>query len=111
MDLDGNGKLDWFFNEYVYGTELPNYRVDSSFSQTDEGVKMKLKITQSNVDDQFKMLVPVYLELSDGRIARLGSGTLIGNSSVEKELLLGKLKEPPKRALVNYYYDVLSTGN
>ena len=30
MDLDGNHKLDWFFNEYVYGTQLPNYKFDYS---------------------------------------------------------------------------------
>ncbi len=26
MDLDGNGRMDWFFNEWVYGTEMPRYR-------------------------------------------------------------------------------------
>jgi len=26
MDLDGNHKMDWFFNEYVYGTERPQYQ-------------------------------------------------------------------------------------
>ena len=25
MDFDGNHKMDWFFNEYVYGTQLPSY--------------------------------------------------------------------------------------
>ena len=29
MDLRGDGKLDWFFDEYVYGTELPHYTVSS----------------------------------------------------------------------------------
>jgi Peptidase family M1 domain len=26
MDLDGNHKMDWFFNQYVYGTGIPHYR-------------------------------------------------------------------------------------
>ena len=28
MDLDRNRKMDWFFNEYVYGTDLPQYRFE-----------------------------------------------------------------------------------
>lgn len=31
MDLGGNQKMDWFFNEYVYGTQLPHYMFDYSF--------------------------------------------------------------------------------
>lgn len=30
MDLRGDGKLDWFFDEYVYGTEMPHYTVSRS---------------------------------------------------------------------------------
>ena len=26
MDLDGNGRMDWFFLQYVYGTGVPEYR-------------------------------------------------------------------------------------
>jgi len=28
MNVDHTGKMDWFFNEYVYGTEMPSYRFD-----------------------------------------------------------------------------------
>jgi len=31
MDLEGNHKMDWFFNEYVYGTQVPSYQISSSF--------------------------------------------------------------------------------
>ena len=24
LNLDGNGSMDWFFNEWVYGTEMPS---------------------------------------------------------------------------------------
>lgn len=37
MDLEGNHKLDWFFNEYVYGTQLPSYKSDSSFEAAPDG--------------------------------------------------------------------------
>src|ERR1700745_506162 len=72
MDLEGNHKMDWFFNEYVYGTSLPAYRVDASFDIGPDGdVVMDLKTTQSNVNDSFLMLVPIYLELADGNMFAL----------------------------------------
>ena len=26
MDIEKNGKMDWFFNQWVYGTEMPSYK-------------------------------------------------------------------------------------
>ena len=111
MDLDGNHKMDWFFDEYVYGTELPSYSFDYSFNNGDKGQVLKIKITQANVDEHFKMLVPLYLELADGRIVRLGSAPIVGNTSFQQEIPIAALKQTPKRAMLNYYYDVLSAGN
>jgi aminopeptidase N len=109
MNLDGNGKMDWFFNEWVYGTALPKYTLDQSITTgADGGTVVKFKITQSGVDQNFKMLVPLYLELADGRIIRLGSGGIAGNNSMESSVPLGKMPAQPKRALINYYYDILS---
>jgi aminopeptidase N len=28
MDIDANKRMDWFFAQYVYGTEIPRYRFD-----------------------------------------------------------------------------------
>jgi Peptidase family M1 domain len=107
MDLDGNKKMDWFFNEYVYGTAFPNYKFDYSFEQAPGGLTMKFKITQSNVDDNFRMPLPIYLELADGRIARLGTIPISGNRTVEQSVPLNGVQQAPKRAMVNYNYDVL----
>jgi len=47
MDLAGNHKMDWFSNEYVYGTALP-YKLDYNFDKSADGdVVFALKITQS----------------------------------------------------------------
>jgi hypothetical protein len=111
MDIDGNHRLDWFFNEYVYGTALPNYKLDYSFADAPDGLQFKLKVSQSGVDQNFKMLVPVYLEMSDGRLLSIGRARLLGNSAVEQTVSLKGWKEKPKRAVVNYYDDVLAGGN
>ncbi|HXY52760.1 MAG TPA: M1 family aminopeptidase [Terriglobales bacterium] len=111
MDLDGNHRLDWFFNEYVYGTALPAYKLDSSFGKDPNGdVLFSFKVTQSGVDDKFIMIVPIYLELADGRIINVGRARLSGNSSIEQKIPIKGLKEAPRRAIVNYNYDVLASN-
>ena len=111
MDLDGNHRLDWFFNEYVYGTALPTYKMDSMFDKDANGdFVLGFKVTQSGVDDKFRMLVPIYLELADGRTMNLGRMMLIGNSSIDQKVPLKGLKVAPKRALLNYNDDVLASN-
>jgi hypothetical protein len=110
MDLDGNQKMDWFFDEYVYGTQLPSYKVDSSFDAGPDGdLVLNLKIAQSNVDEHFRMLVPLYLEMPDANVFFLGRARLAGNTSLEQKIPLKGLKEKPRRLLINYYDDVLAS--
>ena len=82
MDLEGNQKMDWFFNEYVYGTQLPSYKFDYSFDTGADGdVVLNLKVTQSNVKDDFRMLVPIYLELRGrGNVSPWGAPGLPGTT-------------------------------
>ncbi len=111
MDLDGNRRLDWFFNEYVYGTALPTYKIDSTFEKDATGdVVFDFKVTQSGVDDKFRMIVPIYLELADGRTVPLGRARLTGNTSVNQKVPLKGMKDTPKRALLNYNDDVLASN-
>ena len=105
MDLDGNGKMNWFFGQWVYGTNIPEYKLDYEFVPADGGkVKLVGKITQSRVDDSFKMRVPIYLDF-DGKITRLGSVAVYGSGTTEPfEVMLPK---KPKKAFLCYYEDVL----
>ncbi|HEX3559993.1 MAG TPA: carboxypeptidase regulatory-like domain-containing protein [Pyrinomonadaceae bacterium] len=101
MDIQGDGRMDWFFNQWVYGTEVPSYRLEYSFS----GDTLTGRITQSGVSDNFRMLVPVYLDMGKGWV-RLGEATITGNKTVE----LGNIKLPqaPKRVAICAYKDVLA---
>jgi aminopeptidase N len=108
MDVDGNHKMDWFFNEFVYGTEYPSYKFEHSFSRDANGdVVLNFKLSQSDVSKEFAMLVPVYLDFGDGRVMRVGSAPMIGNTSLEQHIPLRGLKAKPKRALIAYYDDIL----
>lgn len=112
MQRIGSGKMNWFFDEYVYGTALPTYKLDSSFDKNSEGdVVLSMKLTQSGVDERFRMLVPLYLELADGRITYFGRVTMVGNTSQEGKIPIKGLKDLPRRAMLSYYDDVLASPN
>jgi len=103
MDLDGNQRLDWFFNEWVYGTEMPSYKFDYQLSP--DGTSLSGRITQSGVSKDFKMLVPIYLDLGKGWI-KVGSANITGNNSVDMKDV--KLPAPAKRASICAMNDVLA---
>lgn len=107
MDLEGNGRLDWFFRQWVYGTDIPHYTLHYRMRPTSDGkYRLWLQISQSRVSEDFQMLVPVYLDYGEGRLVRLGVATLRGNSALETEVTL---VSPPKRVLLNALEDVLCT--
>ena len=108
VDATGNGKLDWFFNEYVYGTELPRYTISSDFTTTDGETSVHMKLTQANVSKDFIMIVPVYLQMENGKTERLGTIKMVGSNTSERTIKLGKLLSPGKKLLVNYNADILS---
>jgi hypothetical protein len=110
MNLQGNRKMDWFFDEYVYGTELPTYKSDTTFETGPDGdVVLDLKVTQSGVNDNFRMLVPMYLEMADGNVVMLGRLRITGNKTLDQKLPLKGLKTRPRRFILSYYDDVLAS--
>ena len=103
MDLDQNGKMDWFFNEYVYGTEMPSYKFE--YELTEGGTVLNARLTQSGVADNFKMLVPVYADNGKG-MEMLGQARIVGNKTIELKNL--KLPQPIKKAAICAFEDVLA---
>jgi len=111
MNLDSNHRMDWFFNEYVYGTELPTYHFESQVTQNGDATSLHFKLTQAGVPADFKMLVPIYLEMADGKVLRMGAISVVGSITSEHTIDLPKMPSTVKRAIIDYNYDVLSTEN
>lgn len=66
MDLDGNHKMDWFFNQYVYGTGIPQYKFHASLEPTADGkTHVQGQIARSGVPDTWKDVVAVYAHIGD----------------------------------------------
>jgi hypothetical protein len=104
LDLQQNGRLDWFFDEWVYGTQVPRYHFKYDLQQGDKGkVKVHVEITQSEVDQNFAMFVPVFADFGQGWV-RLGQLALAGNST---RSAIFHMDRQPKKVALNVYKDVL----
>jgi len=104
MDLQQNGRLDWFFNEWVYGTQVPRYSFKYELQPADGGkVKVHAELKQSEVDDHFAMFVPVFADFGNGMV-RLGQMGIIGNSTRTVDFILDR---QPKKVALNSYKDIL----
>lgn len=109
VDVTNDGKLDWFFNEYVYGTEIPHYDLTSDLTTAADGAtQVHFKVTQSGVSNGFLMLVPLYLQMQNGDTIRLGNLQMRGDITLDHTLKINKLPSPAKKLLLNYNQDVLS---
>ena len=104
MNLGGNGRLDWFFNEWVYGTDVPSYKFDYQITPG-EGGKCKLHATleQTNVPATFMMNVPVFGEF-DGRLLRILDIPIKGEFTRTIDV---ELPKTPKRMVFNPYHEIL----
>ncbi|HLK66571.1 MAG TPA: carboxypeptidase regulatory-like domain-containing protein [Bryobacteraceae bacterium] len=105
MDMTGDGKLTWFFSEWVYGTALPKYKFDYTVTAESDGKwLLNGNLTQSDVPDKFVMPVPVYADF-DGKMLRLGQVKIVGNTTVTD--IKVKLPEKPRKVAINALHDVL----
>ena len=104
LDLEQNGRLDWFFDEWVYGTQVPRYHFKYDVLPGDKGsIKVRVEITQSEVDQNFAMFVPVFADFGQGWV-RLGQLAVAGNST---RAAIFNMDRQPKKVALNVYKDVL----
>jgi hypothetical protein len=104
MDLDGNHKMDWFFNQYVYGTGIPQYSFTAGAHEI-EGGKWQVSgvLTQSGVPDGWKDILPVYVHLPK-RTVRLGWLETKGKTTQFQFVLPVK----PDKVTINDNEDILA---
>jgi hypothetical protein len=104
MDLDGNHKMDWFFNQYVYGTERPQYSFHVTLSGTAEGkTNVTGELVRSGVPDNWKDVVPLYAHIGD-KVMRLGSIA----ATHPKEPVNFVLPQKVDRITINDHEDLLA---
>lgn len=95
------GNMGWFFRQWIDGTALPKIEGSIRVEGAGEGrYRIKGSITQSGVPDDFRSIVPLYLEFEKGRLVRFAQATVTGNGAVPVQ---GEIPLPkkPLRVLVN----------
>jgi peptidase M1-like protein len=85
--------LGWFFDQWVYRTDIPRYRVAYKTRSADGGqYRVTLQVYQESVPDDFKMYVPVTLDLGNGQEGRFRVKVQGPKSEIDLPLLPAKPK-------------------
>ena len=107
MNAAGNGTMDWFFKQWVYGTEIPRYKQKLDLSKQGDGqYRLTGSVSQEGVSDDFRGQVSLYAEFSKGELARLGGLSFVGNATKPLDVTI-RLSKEPKRLLLNAFHDTL----
>ena len=106
MDVDGNGKMDWFFDSWVYGSGIPHYEFSYAVNPAAQQGQFVLQgvLRQSRVPENFRMIVPIFVRVDD-RMTRLGWIPLVQAEKSFEVLLQFR----PDKVTINEWEDVLST--
>jgi hypothetical protein len=82
-DLDHNQKLDWFFNEWVYDTGIPEYTLKTEVKALATGqYVVEGSITPSSIAEDFEMPVRVVAFYARDKQVTLGEVVVMGASEV-----------------------------
>jgi Peptidase family M1 domain len=108
LNAAGNGTVDWFFDQWVYGTEVPTYETAVRIERV-EGDRYRLvgTVSQRGVSDSFIAMVPTYVDFGKGRLAQFGRAPFKGNMTQRLDVTL-ELPKKPKAVVVNARHEVLA---
>ena len=97
--------LDWFFQQWVYGTDIPTYTFSHRYTpQADGSVIATVRVRQEGVPDGFQMVVPIHLDFGEE-----GSATLrLRVVGAETEAQLPLLPREPNAITFNPFESVLA---
>ena len=99
--------MDWFFDQWVYGTDVPTYRPALKTSPVRDSVMpfvLHGTIRQENVPSEFKMAVPVRVEFEHHE--PLFQRIWIDQPEISVEI---PLPAEPTKILFNYQHGVLAS--
>ena len=103
--------MDWFFQEWVYGTAIPTYRVAYKTEPAGNGqYRVKLRVAQEGVPDDFRTYVPVALDLGSNRVARVRVNVTGPSSEIDLPLLPAEPKALKFNDLDGVLCDVKMVG-
>lgn len=98
--------MGWFFDQWVYGTALPTYRVATRTDRlaADGQYRVRLQVQQEGVPETFLMYVPVTVDLGKDRVARVR----VKVTGARSEITLPPMPAEPKAVRFNDLEAVLA---
>ncbi|MCH7761656.1 hypothetical protein IIA15_09725, partial [candidate division TA06 bacterium] len=97
-------EMDWFFDQWVYGTEVPTYKFTHTVQSTEDGkYLLTLEVTQEGVSPSFKMPLPFLVNFENGY--NIITVPMEGRDTVKHEV---KVPLKPKSILPNPWNAVLA---
>ena len=72
MDLEGTHRMNWFFDQWVRGTDLPHYTVKFEVKPHGNAFMVSGRLEQLGTEDVFTAPVPLYALRIGGKPERLG---------------------------------------
>jgi hypothetical protein len=104
MDASGDHKMDWFFNQYVYGMGEPTYGFHAAVDYTADGkTHFKAELTRSGVPEPWMDVVPLYAHIGD-KTVKMGNIRATHQIETVEATIPGKID----RISINDYEDLLA---
>ena len=99
------GNMDWFFQQWVYGSDVPTYTFSHTYTEQPDGqIVATVRVRQEDVPEDFQMIVPVHLDFGDD-----GSATVrVLVSGAETVMDLPLLPREPDEIEFNPFESVLA---
>ena len=108
LEEDTQTDLGWFFDQWVYGIEMPTYDFSYKSSKTPEGkYQVVCHVKQHDVPDGFMMIVPLKVIFENGQFAQLKTWV----DQPDQDITLPLLPLEPKKIEFNTCGAVLCQVN
>jgi hypothetical protein len=102
------GDMRWFFDQWVYGTEVPKLAQKLNAKEMGDGVyRISGELTQTGVSASFRSWVPVFVELEKGTFYRLGQVALRGEQTFPVDFQV-RLPKAPLSVEANVFHNLLT---
>ncbi len=103
VDKHFGRSMEWFFNQWVYGTNVPVYDFKYDIKDAGNGQsEVAISLTQSRVTEDFFMQLPLYVS-QNGKMAHVGLVGITGTKPLNTSFKLGfkpdKILLDPERSI------------
>ncbi len=106
MMMDRRRSMDWFFDEWVDGTGIPQYRIEAHTRAKGGVYQIRGNLVQERVPESFTMPVPIYAE-EKGKVVKLGNVVTTGRETPFQFTS----KFSPRRIVIDPFGTILASVN